>query len=98
MIIYRPRLAQPGYSRGKYRTASSPKLFMFKEEGMQVSPVTMSRLSWRTAAPLCLPLNINFLNSLKEDVRLSAFGSLDEGGFLDVGGFWKGKELLKENC
>jgi hypothetical protein len=63
----------------------------------------MSRPSPRTAAPLCLPLNINFLNSLKEDVRLSAFGSLDEGGLFGCGRLLEGKriaegELLKGNC
>jgi hypothetical protein len=41
---------------------------------MQVSPVTMSHPSLRTAAPLCLPLDIK--DSLKEDRRLFALGFL----------------------
>jgi hypothetical protein len=35
---------------------------------MQVSPVTVSRPSRRTAAPPCLPLGVK--DSLKEDRRL----------------------------
>jgi hypothetical protein len=75
-------------------------LFSFREAGTQVSPVTVSRLSPRTAVPPYLPPGIKDL--LKEDARLFAlsvcygvfcFGLL---GFwlLDLGGFWKG-ELLK---
>jgi hypothetical protein len=92
------------------QTAASPKLFTFREAGMQVSPVTMSRPSPRTAAPPCLPLDIK--DSLKEDVRPFALGAFAlriliwafwAFAFLDVGDFWKGKllkgkELLKENC
>jgi hypothetical protein len=79
---------------------------------MQASPVTMSRLSLRTAAPPCLLLDIK--DSLKEDRRLLLwgiwFGAFALGFWpLDfwlfgVGGFWKGKKLLKvkelpkENC
>jgi hypothetical protein len=63
---------------------------------MQVSPVTMSHLSPRTAAPPCLPLNIK--DSLKEHARLFGFLAfwLLAFGFLDVGGFWKGR-LLEED-
>jgi hypothetical protein len=71
---------------------------------MQVSPVTVSRPSRRTAAPPCLPLGVK--DSLKEDRRLFALGAfaLDFGFWLlgfwlfGVGGFWKGKGLLKGNC
>jgi hypothetical protein len=41
---------------------------MFREAGTQVSPVTMSHPSLRTAAPPCLPLGTK--DSLKEDSRL----------------------------
>jgi hypothetical protein len=47
---------------------------MFREAGMQVSPVTMSHPSSRTAAPPCLPLSIKY--SLKEDARLLLWGLL----------------------
>jgi hypothetical protein len=43
-------------------------LFTFREAGKQVSPVTMSQCSLRTAAPPRLPLGIKDL--LKEDSRL----------------------------
>jgi hypothetical protein len=46
---------------------------MFREEGMQISPVTMSRRSPRTAAPPCLPQDIK--DSLKENTRLFALGA-----------------------
>jgi hypothetical protein len=47
---------------------------MFREAGRQVSPVTMSLPSPRNAAPPCLPLGIK--DSLREDMRLLAFGFL----------------------
>jgi hypothetical protein len=72
MFICRPKLAWPGHRKGKCRKAASPKLFMFREAGMQVSPVTMSCPSPRTAAPPCLPLDIK--DSLKEDTRLLLWG------------------------
>jgi hypothetical protein len=59
---------------------------------MQVSLVTMSCPSLRTAAPPCLPLGIK--DSLKEDARLFDGGAF---GFLDVGIFWKGG-LLEGDC
>jgi hypothetical protein len=67
-------LVEPGHRRGKCRTAASPKLFTFREAGMQVSPVTMSHPSLRTTAPPCLPLDIK--DSLKEDTRLLLLGFL----------------------
>jgi hypothetical protein len=80
------------------RTALSSKLFVFREAGTQVSPVTMSRPSLRASAPPCLLLFIK--EPLKED--LSFFGGLwldsFDLGFLVWEGFWKGKELLKGNC
>jgi hypothetical protein len=51
-------------------SAAFPKLFMFREAVMQVSPVTMSHPFPRTAAPPCLPLGIK--DSLKEDKTLLA--------------------------
>jgi hypothetical protein len=46
-----------------------PKLFTYREVGMQVSLVTMSHPSQRTVAPpLCLPLDIKDL--LKEDMEV----------------------------
>jgi hypothetical protein len=75
---------------------------MFREAGMQVSPVTMSHPSPGTAALPCLPLDIK--DSLKENwgvafaldllLEAFAFGLLL---FWVKGGFWKG-ELLKGNC
>jgi hypothetical protein len=67
----------------------------------------MSQPSLRTTSPPCLPLSIK--DSLKKDAGLLLFGFLmgkafgfrfSGFGFLglwlfDVGGFWKGKELLK---
>jgi hypothetical protein len=50
------------------KTAASAKLFIFREVGTQVSPVTMSCPSLRTTAPSCLPLGIK--DSLKEEKRL----------------------------
>jgi hypothetical protein len=41
--------------KAKCRTAAFPKLFKFRELGMQVSLVTMSR---PVAPPPCLPLDI----------------------------------------
>jgi hypothetical protein len=58
----------PGHGGGKCRIAASPKLFMFREAGTQVSLVTMSHPSLRTTAPPCLPLDIK--DSLEEDTRL----------------------------
>jgi hypothetical protein len=55
--------------RQKCSTAAFPELFVFREAGMQVSPVTVSRPSPRTVAPpTCLPLDIKDL--LKEDMRV----------------------------
>jgi hypothetical protein len=68
---------------------------MFREAGMQVSPVTMSLPSPRTAAPPpCLPLGIN--NSLKEDARLwlLLLGFWMKGGFL-VWEALKGKRIAE---
>jgi hypothetical protein len=69
---------------------------------MKVLSVTTSRPSPRTAAPPCLPLGIK--DSLKEEkkifvLRLLLWGLLLLDFWLfGVGGFWKGKELLKGNC
>jgi hypothetical protein len=83
-------------------------LFIFREAGTQVSPVTMSHPSLRTTAPPCLLLGIK--DSLKEDDRFLLWAFVlgiftfalrllllasDGEGFFGVGGFWKGKELLK---
>jgi hypothetical protein len=57
-------------SEAECSTATFPKLFTFREVGMQVSPGTMStsRPSLRTVAPPpCLPLDIK--DSLKEDTK-----------------------------
>jgi hypothetical protein len=77
-------------------------LFTFREAGMQVSPVTMSGPSPRTAAPPCLSLCIK--DSLKEDQRFFAlevfaletfcfggFWLLDEGRLFVVGNFGREK-------
>jgi hypothetical protein len=99
MFICRLRLAQPRPQKREMQNSCSPKLFMFREAGTQVSPFTMSSPSLRTAIS-CLPLDIE--DSLKEDVRYFALGFCF--WIFDVGGFWKGKgllkekELLKENC
>jgi hypothetical protein len=61
------------------KTAASPRLFTFKEVGEHVSPVTMSCISPRTAAPPCLLLGLK--DSLKEDARLLLLAS-------DVESFW----------
>jgi hypothetical protein len=62
-------------------------LFTFREAGRQVSPVTMSCFSWRTAAPPCLPLGIK--DSLEEDVRHFALGAFCLGAFaFEAFGFW----------
>jgi hypothetical protein len=68
-MIYRLSLAWPQpQKRGKCSTAAFPKLFTFREVGMQVSHVTMLCPSPRTVAPPpCLPLDIK--DSLKEDSR-----------------------------
>jgi hypothetical protein len=60
------------------RTTVSPKLFTFREAGReagtQVSPVTMSWASLRTAAPPpCLPLGIKDLLKEEEVLLLEAF-------------------------
>jgi hypothetical protein len=53
-------------SEAECSTAAFPKLFMFREAGMQVSLVTMSHPSPRTVAPpSCLPLDIK--DWLEED-------------------------------
>jgi hypothetical protein len=52
---------------------------MFREAGMQFSPVIMSCPSGRTAVPPCLPQGIK--DSLKEDPRLFALRVL-------LLGFW----------
>jgi hypothetical protein len=60
--------------KAKCSTAAFPKLFKFREVGMQVSLVTMSHPSLRTVALLpCLALDIKDL--LKEDMRFF------DGGF-----------------
>jgi hypothetical protein len=47
----------PGTEEGKMQHSCFPKLFMFREVGMQVSLVTMSHPSMITVAPPpCLPL------------------------------------------
>jgi hypothetical protein len=65
---------------------------------MQVSPVTMSCSSPRTAALPCLPLGIK--DSLKEDAGLLLFGLLMGKAFgfrfsgfwlFGMRGFWNGK-------
>jgi hypothetical protein len=87
-------------------------LFTFREAGTQVSPVTISRPSLRTAASPCLPLGIK--DSPREDkafclrLLLLAFGFLmwealegkriAEGKGMAEGELLKGKELLKGNC
>jgi hypothetical protein len=75
----------------------SPKLFVFREAGMQVSPATMSCPSPRASAPPCLPLGIRGL--LKEDIKplLEAFAfcfGLLALAFL-CGRLLEGKRLLK---
>jgi hypothetical protein len=69
---------------------------MFRVAGTQVSPVTMSCPSPRTAVPLRLPLGIK--DSLKEDMKLFDKERFLTEGELLKGGLLKGKELLKENC
>jgi hypothetical protein len=50
---------------------------MFREVGIQVSLVTMSRLSPRTVAlPPCLPLDIK--DSLKEEARFFDGGLMED--------------------
>jgi hypothetical protein len=63
-------------------------VFAFREAGTQVSPVTMSCPSLRTAVPPCLPLGIR--GPLKECLRLLlvAFGF-----YLGLWAFWYGKLL-----
>jgi hypothetical protein len=59
---------------------------------MQVSPVTMSHLSLRNAAPPCLSLGIK--DSLKEDTRFFGFWLLGKGRLL----MWEaleGKRIAK---
>jgi hypothetical protein len=91
------------------RTAASPKLFAFREAGMQVSPVTMSCPFLRTAAPPCLL----FIKEPKGGRGAIAFCSLPLAftlgfclwlwlgffalafGLFGVGSFWKEKGLLK---
>jgi hypothetical protein len=67
-------------------------LFTFREARRQVSPVTMSDPSLKTASPPCLPLDIKDL--------LLAFGMWEAFGREDC---WReiaegGNEWLKENC
>jgi hypothetical protein len=65
--------------KAKRSTAAFPKLFTFREVGMQVSLVTMSCPSLTTVAPPpCLPLDIK--DSLKEDVSFFDGGLME--GFL----------------
>jgi hypothetical protein len=64
---------------------------MFREVGRQVSLVTMSCPSLRTAVPIpCLPLDRK--DSLKKDVRVSDEGLIE--GFL-MGDGWIGWRLVK---
>jgi hypothetical protein len=88
-MIYRLSLAQPQLQktvRGKMHTAAFPKLFTFREVGMQVSLVTMSHPSPRTVAPPpCLPLDIK--DVLKKDRRFFD-GGIDARCF--DGGFFNG--------
>jgi hypothetical protein len=85
--------------KARCSSAAFPKLFIFREGGMQVPLVTMSCPSPRTAAPRpCLPLGIK--DSLKEVVRLFGWGrffgcgSLFDGGVLAEGKI-PGGRLLK---
>jgi hypothetical protein len=76
------------------RTAVSPKLFVFRAAGTQVSPVTMSHPSPRASTPPCLLLFIK--EPLKKGRRVFLGFGLGFGfGLFGVGSFWKGKELLK---
>jgi hypothetical protein len=96
---HRHRQPQP-IKRGKCRTAAFPELFMFREAGTQVSPVTMPHLSLRTAAPPGLSMGIK--DSQKKDARLLVFGFWMKGGFL----IWEALEgkriavgkVLEEDC
>jgi hypothetical protein len=73
---------------------------MFREAGTQVSPVTMPRLSLRTAAPPGLSMGIK--DSQKKDAGLWVFGFWMKGGFL----IWEALEgkriavgkVLEEDC
>jgi hypothetical protein len=77
-------LAQPQPQKRARRQDAAQLLFLNCLR--QISPVTMSHPSPRTAAPPpCLPLAIKDLP--KEDERL-----LDEGSLLDVGGFGREKD------
>jgi hypothetical protein len=68
-------------AEAKFSTAAFLKLFMFREIGIWVSLVKMSRPSLRTVAPPpCLPLDIK--DSLKEDTVFFD-GRLMGGFFLD---------------
>jgi hypothetical protein len=81
---------------------------MFREAGMQVSPVTMSCSSLRTAAPPCLLLDIkDLLKLFALGLLLLAFGLLAFwcGRLMERKRIAEGKrslkgeiELLKENC
>jgi hypothetical protein len=87
MLNDRLSLAWPQLQKGvmaKCSTAAFPKLFTFREVGMQVFLVTMSHPFWRTVAPPpCLTLDIK--DSLKEDARFLDGGLM---GFL-MGDLWK---------
>jgi hypothetical protein len=75
--------------KAKCSTAAFPKLFMFREVGLQVFLVTMSCLSLRIVPPPCFPLDIK--DSLKEDAGFFD-GGLMEGflmGWID----WLAAEL-----
>jgi hypothetical protein len=62
---------------------------------MQVSSVTMSQPSLRTAAALCLPLGIK--PSLKEDMGIFLFGFLMVKAFgLRFSAFWAFGFLVSE--
>jgi hypothetical protein len=60
---------------GKYSTAVFPKLFTFREVGMQVSLVTMSRPTLRTVAPPPVYL-LDIKDWLKEDMGFLMEGAL----------------------
>jgi hypothetical protein len=101
-----PRLAQPVSS-----IDASPKLVTFREAGTQVSPATMSGPSREPLLTLfttgykrhtegeCEAFALGFCFwLLLWDLRLFAFGFCLLLLAFGVGSFWKGKELLEENC
>jgi hypothetical protein len=82
-------------TRNRERQNSCISKAVFREAGVQVSPVAMSHPS------LWLHLVCCYKRPLKEEEGLFAFCFLSLGlyfGLFDVGSFWKGKELLKGKC